>query len=222
MTNTHRYLALGLLLLAAASPAPAAEVEQWGVFELSLRGPATGNPFVETDLTATFTRDDHKVRVSGFYDGDGMYRVRFMPDSPGEWAYVTASNHPDLTGKTGTVTVVKPSPGNHGPVRVRNTYHFAYADGTPYFPIGTTCYAWTHQPVKLEEQTLATLKAGPFNKLRMCVFPKWYAFNRTEPPRYPFAGTPPNQWDFDRFNPSSSVTWKRASVSSATSASKRT
>ena len=86
-------------------------------------------------------------------------------------------------------------------MRVRNTFHFAYADGTPYFPIGTTCYAWTHQGDELEEQTLATLKAGPFNKMRMCVFPKWYAYNKTEPPLYPFAGTPPNRWDFTRFNP---------------------
>ena len=52
--------------------------------------------------------------------------------------------------------------------------------GTPYFPVGTTCYAWTHQPAPVEEQTLATLKAAPFNKLRMCVLPKWYAYNRTE------------------------------------------
>jgi hypothetical protein len=35
----------------------------------------------------------------------------------------------------------------------------------------------------------------------MCVFPKWYSYNRNEPPRYPFAGTPPAKWDFTRFNP---------------------
>lgn len=28
---------------------------------------------------------------------------------------------------------------------VRHTYHFGYADGTPYCPVGTTCYAWAHQ-----------------------------------------------------------------------------
>ena len=223
-----RRLTLALLLFAAASPAPAslpqpaqaslracrrlavsqearlaaeAEIGQWGLFELALRGPAGGNPFVDVELSATFAQGDRKVRVSGFYDGDGTYKVRFMPESPGEWTYTTASNRADLDGKTGKLTVAKPSPANHGPVRVRNTYHFAYADGTPYFPVGTTCYAWTHQPAKLEEQTLATLKAGPFNKLRMCVFPKWYAYNKTEPARYPFAGTPPNKWDFDRFDP---------------------
>jgi hypothetical protein len=102
---------------------------------------------------------------------------------------------------------------------VRNTFHFAHADGTPYFPVGTTCYAWTHQGEALEAQTLATLKTGPFNKLRFCVFPKRYAYNQNEPPLYPFAGergrvsapserprgadaTPlANRWDLTRFNP---------------------
>src|SRR5262249_3305345 len=134
-------------------------------------------------------------------DGDGVYRVRFMPEAQGEWQYETKSNRAELNGKKGAFTATRPSAGNHGPMRVRNTYHFAYADGTPFFPIGTTCYAWMHQDERLQEQTLATLKAGPFNKLRACVFPKWYAYNRTEPTLYPFVGKPPNAWDFSRFNP---------------------
>src|SRR5437868_53526 len=126
MTCTLRFLGAGLLLFAAVSPALAVEVEQWGLFELSLRGPAGGNPFVDVELTATFVQGDRQVRVSGFYDGDGTYRVRYMPESAGEWTYTTRSNRPDLDGKAGKMTVVRPSPGNHGPVRVRNTYHFAY------------------------------------------------------------------------------------------------
>ena len=35
----------------------------------------------------------------------------------------------------------------------------------------------------------------------MCVFPKNYAFNSNDPHRYPFEGTPPNKWDFTRFDP---------------------
>jgi hypothetical protein len=198
-----RLLLAGLLVVWVVGPARAAE--QWGVFELSLTGPADGNPFVDVEVSARFTQRDRSLSVPGFYDGDGVYRVRFMPPTPGEWAYVTRSNRPGLDGQTGTLTVTKPSAGNHGPVRVRNTYHFAYADGTAYFPVGTTCYAWTHQDEPLQEQTLATLKGGPFNKLRMCVFPKWYAFNTTEPPRYPFVArgdaTPAARWDHERFNP---------------------
>lgn len=176
-------------------------VEQWDIFELTLTGPADGNPFVEVDLFATFTRPGRRQRVRGFYDGDGTYRVRFMPDRPGEWDYRTESNRGALDGHRGRF-VCDPAAGrNHGPVRVANTFHFAYEDGTPYRPSGTTCYAWTHQGEALERQTLETLKASPFNKVRMCVFPKHYAFNADEPPRYPFEGTPPQTWDTTRFNP---------------------
>lgn len=75
---------------------------------------------------------------------------------------------------------------NHGPVSVYDTYHFAYADGTPHYFIGATCYTWTHQGDALEEQMLVTLRDTPFNKLRMCVFPKHFMFNTNEPEHYPF------------------------------------
>jgi hypothetical protein len=195
---------LGLWLSGwAAAPAAASQatVEQWGLHEITLQGPAGGNPFLEVALSARFSRGDQALTVRGFYDGDGAYRIRFMPPQHGAWRYETASNRPELHGRTGTFDVTKPSPGNRGPVRVRNTFHFAYADGTPYYPFGTTCYVWTHQGDKREEQTLATLRRSPFNKLRMCVFPNRYAFNQNEPALYPFAGTPPRTWDFTRFNP---------------------
>jgi hypothetical protein len=152
-------------------------------------------------LAATFTRGDREVKCTGFYDGGGTYRVRFMPDAAGAWTFVTRSNKAELDGKAGRVTCVEPSPGNHGPVRVANAYHFAYADGTPYRQIGTTCYAWAHQGDALEEQTVATLRTAPFNKMRMCIFPKSYLYNQNEPQYDPFEGAPPKDWDFTRFNP---------------------
>ncbi|BAS14759.1 conserved hypothetical protein [Arthrobacter sp. Hiyo8] len=81
------------------------------------------------------------------------------------------------------------------------TFHFAYEDGSPYLPIGTTSYAWTHQGDALEKQTLDTLAAGPFNKMRMCVFPKSYLFNENEPEFYPFEGSLAAGFDYDRPNP---------------------
>jgi hypothetical protein len=185
---------------ATSSSAPKSH-ERWSVVEIELPGPSGGNPFIDVQLTATFELGNNKRTVTGFYDGDGRYRIRFMPEEVGQWRYVTQSNVEALDGKRGQLTVVEARGKNHGPVRVRNTFHFAYADGTPYKPLGTTCYAWTSQDNELQEQTLETLAAAPFNKLRMCVFPKRYSWNENEPPLYPFAGTPPNQWDFARFNP---------------------
>ena len=88
-----------------------------------------------------------------------------------------------------------------GRSRYQNEYHFAYADGTPYFPFGTTCYAWVHQSEQMQEQTLKTLASAPFNKMRMCVFPKHYEYNHNEPALYPFVRDAAGKHDFARFNP---------------------
>jgi hypothetical protein len=178
-----------LALFLFASLAASATVERWGLYEIALNGPATANPFVDVRVGAQFRFRNRVVDVDGFYDGGGVYRVRFMPDEIGEWTYTTTSSAPALDGKTGAFTVVAPAAGNHGPVRVRYTTHFGYEDGTPYVPIGTTAYAWTHQGDRLEEQTLETLRAAPFNKIRMCVFPKNYDYNKNEPVYYPFPRT---------------------------------
>jgi hypothetical protein len=175
-------------------------VEQWGLFEASLQGPSEGNPFVDVELSAEFNCGDKKVNVPGFYDGDGIYRVRFMPEEQGEWTYSTQSNAKELNNQSGAFVCAAPAADNHGPVRVRDTFHFAYADGTPYFPFGTTCYAWVHQGDALEEQTLETLKTAAFNKMRMCVFPKDYIFNKNEPVHYPFVKDgkgPSDYWRYD-------------------------
>jgi hypothetical protein len=197
-------VALGAVLVppGRAAPDPAGPaVAQWDVFELALPGPADGNPFTDVQLTATFASGARAMAITGFYDGDGVYRIRFMPDETGTWHYETSSNCPELAHQVGSLTVTPPGPHNHGPVRVHDTFHFAYADGTPFHELGTTCYTWIHRPAVLQEQTLKTLAASPFNKLRMCVFPQAHNVRMMPPPRFPFAGTPPHDWDFTRFNP---------------------
>jgi hypothetical protein len=185
-----------------AAQAAQQAVEQWGVYEVALNGPTNGNPFTDVTFSASFTFGDTAIKANGFYDGDGIYRVRLMPGMEGEWHYVTDSSSAELNGKTGAFMVTKPTRPNHGPVRVANTYHFAYADGSPYKELGTTCYVWELQPEALQQETLKTLSIAPFNKLRFCVFPKRYTWNTNEPIMYPFEGIPTAHWDFSRFNPS--------------------
>jgi Domain of unknown function (DUF5060)/Domain of unknown function (DUF5605)/Protein of unknown function (DUF4038) len=190
-------LMIGIMAIAAvAGPtAPPPAVEQWGVFEIALHGPAGGNPFIDVELSARFRAGNQTLDVRGFYDGDGIYRVRFMPPSRGRWTYRTSSNRPELSNQTGALLCTAPSGSNHGPVRVHNTHHFAYADGTPFVLIGTTCYAWTDQPDALEEQTLATLKKSTFNKVRMCLLP-----GKAAPLFYPYQRDESGKWEKDRFN----------------------
>jgi hypothetical protein len=190
-----------VISLFLSSRVLAANVEQWGTYEVKLAGPKDGNPFVDVTVSATFQMGDRSIEARGFYDGDGIYRIRFMPPSQGAWKYTTKSNRSELNAKTGSFEAGATSAGNHGPVSARNRFHFGYADGSPFWPVGTTCYAWVHQGDELEETTLKTLAASPFNKIRMCVFPKSYAYNKNEPVYYPFEGKPLKQWDFTRFNP---------------------
>lgn len=197
-----------LFIFVAASPVIFAkentvrqQIERWGTFELSLNGPQNGTPFIDVQLTARFECNGRVVEAGGFYDGDGTYRIRFMPDAIGEWKYTTKSNCDQFNGKTGQFICIKSSTDNHGPVRIRDTHHFAYADGTAYFPFGTTSYSWCHQDPALQQQTLATLKSSPFNKLRMAVFPLNFRYTKNEPPYYPFERTSDGKWDFTRFNP---------------------
>ena len=129
-------LVFGLTLPPAAA-ASIDTVPQWGIYEVVLNGPTNGNPFLDVRLSAVFNNGSRSIEVPGFYDGDGVYRIRFMPDQQGVWHYETRANRWPLTKRLGSFTVTAPTPGNHGPVRVHNTYHFAYADGTPYYPVGT-------------------------------------------------------------------------------------
>lgn len=197
-----------------------AEVEKWGVFELSMPGKSDGNPFTDYTIEGVFRCEEECVKVDGFYDGEGIYRVRFMPSFERSYTFRVSGSFSDEAVE-GSFQAIAPGAGNHGPVRVANTYHFAYEDGTPYYSVGTTCYVWTHQSEALQKQTLASLKASPFNKIRFCIMPKHYDYNLNEPLTYPYEGTPmdhtvlnkenfnqytehisaENHWDFTRFNP---------------------
>ena len=197
-------------------------VEKWGTLEVAVKGPKEGNPFCDQWIKGTFECKNEKKTVDGFYDGDGAYKVRFMPSFVDTYTFKIESSFQTESAEevSGSFEAVAPSADNHGPVRVAGTYYLAYEDGKPYHCIGTTCYVWNLQNEKLQEQTLKTLEENAFNKIRFCIFPKHYDYNLHEPITYPYEGTPcdtselnennfaeyngcapGNDWDFTRFNP---------------------
>lgn len=162
-------------------------VEKWGVFELSFLGKCDGNPYIDYSIKAEFSNKNEQIITDGFYDGDGIYRVRFMPSFTGEYSYRVWGNCLDGEKKGSFfVTPVKEESNNHGPVKVIHEHYLAYADNMPYNSIGTTCYAWVHQPDELCSITLDTLQNSSFNKIRFCIFPKFYKYNEKEPVTYPY------------------------------------
>ena len=213
-------LGAGAMAAAWGSPGRAAAqarrsgkaVEQWGVFEVEARGPSGGNPFAEVTFGAHFTLGHRTVEAAGFYDGGGVYRVRFSPDTTGRWSYETTGSAKELAGRTGSFECVAARPGNRGPVGTAHRFHFQYADGTPYFPFGTTCYSYGFIGPPLDAETLRNLKAAQFNKVRMCLLPK--PLGQRQPVLMPFerlggaaavtqddAGKSKEQFDLTRLNP---------------------
>lgn len=185
----------------SAAVVPGVPAPRWGVIEVRLAGPAHGNPFVDVELSAQFTRPDGTaVTAGGFYDGDGVYVVRTLADAEGTWRVDIRSTARSLDGVSVTREVTAAAAGAHGPVRV-DGLHFRHADGTRHRPLGTTAYAWTHQDEALQEQTLRTLADAPFTKMRMCVFPKSYLYNANEPADFPFPGSLADGFDLERFDP---------------------
>lgn len=163
------------------------QVEQWDIYEVILNGPSTGTPFMDVELSAVFNCGDEIIKVPGFYDGSGIYRIRFSPDNTGDWSYQTESNVAELSNRKGKFQCVPPSGKNHGPMKIVNTFYLQYADGTPFYAVGTTAYQWTSVKQKIQAKTLQTLAEAPFNKIRMCVFPKNYRYgNDSEPWMHPF------------------------------------
>lgn len=197
-----RAISLSLMAMMAATAGAgnnSGVVEQWRIFELAMPGSKADNPFTDTQLSAQFVQGSDTVNVKGFYDGDGIYKVRFMPSTPGNWKYSTRSNDKKLNNRKGSLRCTPAKSGNHGMVKT-DSLRFRYSDGEPYIPVGTTCYAWVHQPEELKAQTVETLGEGYFNKMRMCIFPKSYDWNHNEPEYYPFEGKT-GSWDYTRFNP---------------------
>ncbi len=196
-----RRLIVAVALLSFFCLSAQNKVEKWHMYEIVLKGETKGNPFTDVQLKAKFVNGENMKIVSGFYDGNGMYKIRFMPPATGTWTYVTLSNRKSLQAKKGKFECVANTANNHGPVVVKDTFNFAYTDGKAYYPFGTTCYAWVHQGDSLAEVTLKTLSKGYFNKMRMCIFPKDYDWNKKEPLLYPFEGKPLTNWDYTRLNP---------------------
>ena len=167
-------------------------MRQYETFELRLTGEKRETDWADIDLKAVFSCEGETKAVRGFYDGNGTYVIRFLPRKTGEYTW-TVSGIIQAEGHA----ICEPAAGNHGVVRAEGT-HFVFDDGTPFVPFGTTVYALASQDDDLVRETLASLKAGPFNKVRMCVFPKHYDYNSNEPPLYAFEKNPDGSWDVRR------------------------
>lgn len=158
---------------------------QYEMMELSFHGPQPQGSEASVDLCAVFVHGENTTRVKGFYAGSGIYKVRFLPLETGTYTYIVSG----VVSAQGSFEAEPARAGKHGPVHAEGI-HLRHADGSWYFGFGTTVYALAHQDDALTEQTFETLAHAPFNKVRMCVFPKHYNYNLNDPKYFPFETFP--------------------------------
>jgi hypothetical protein len=167
-------------------------MQQYSMCELEFNGEKMTDNWAQVSLQAEFECGDIKYTVPGFYAGNGIYKVRFLPEVSGCFKYKISG----CIEADGTVEV-EPAGQSRGLVRAENC-HFCYQDGKLYHPFGTTVYALMHQDDALVGETIESLKNSPFNKIRFCVFPKHYDYNHNEPSVYAFEKKADGGWDVER------------------------
>ncbi|HHV10856.1 MAG TPA: DUF4038 domain-containing protein [Clostridiales bacterium] len=176
------------------------KIEQYSIFEATIQSPAPHNSHVDVDFYGIFLKDGQEtggIRIKGFYAGNGDYKIRFMPKEEGLWHFTLYLNSPDRVTESGTFECIRATGLNHGAVKPAGT-DFVYDDGTKFVPYGTTIYAWIHQTDEIVKETVETLRESPFNKVRMCVFPKHAIYNSNDPQLYPFEKNDAGAWDVNK------------------------
>jgi hypothetical protein len=149
-------------------------VEQWHPFEVELvDARAYDDPYHDAELRAELTSPSGAVSsVPGFWDGRLMWRLRFCPGEVGRWHWRSVcsdSGNSGLHARRGDF-VCEPATGDnplyrHGPVEpLPGTWHFAHADGVPFFWLGDTAWNGVLRAGQAEwDRYLALRKAQGFS-----------------------------------------------------------
>ena len=123
------------------------KVQQYGVYDFQLPSRTKHpNPFM-VELSATFTHESgRKIKLlPGFYNGDGVWVVRFSPTLEGRWTGLTDSDDPKLDArKLALLCVPNTNPAIRGQVRVdpKHPQRFVCEDGAKFIPLGFE-FDWT-------------------------------------------------------------------------------
>ncbi len=152
------------------------EVYDFLEFTAAISPPHPQNPFTDASIDGTFQTADGRKRckVDGFCDSEdgSLYRIRFMPATPGDYVYAIEYRQGGFKRVSGGTFHVKSS-ARRGPIRIdpNNRWHFIWeGSGEHYFFNGTTAYwlmGWRDD--KVIESSIERLHRLKINRLRVTV-----------------------------------------------------
>jgi len=83
-------------------------VQKFEPFEATMVSSAKHeNPYTDVLLEADIkTPDGKRIKIPGYWDGNGTWRIRFTPTRVGTWSWRTRSNDPELHSQEGEIECV--------------------------------------------------------------------------------------------------------------------
>jgi hypothetical protein len=140
---------------------PGYQAVTWRPVQITLHSTRSyQNPYLDVDLTATFSGPNGRVMtMPGFWDGGNTWRIRFAPPVPGTWQFTTSATDPanaGLNAQHGTIHAQayggQLAVYRHGFLYPsRNDRYLTYADGTPFYWLGDTEWDALIGQVRLHE-----------------------------------------------------------------------
>jgi hypothetical protein len=191
-------------------------VLRWEPHDYGFPSPARpANPFLISFAATVKGPGGLEYKTPGFYDGNGIWKVRVTPTREGEWSVLSHSSVEDLDGREYySVCVANTNPAVHGGLLVdrQHPHHFVCEDGTRHFLMGYECdWLWALDMGKpflnTLEPFLDKLAASGFNHIILNAYAHdtgWRKGNTGAddfgpPPLYAWAGSN-EQPDHTRFN----------------------
>jgi hypothetical protein len=138
-----------------------ADIPMFSVHEVTLKSEGDyTNPYKELIADATLTEPDGKTTrvLPLFWDGGSTWKLRFTPDRPGKWQWTVKSGDGNLNGRAGAFTAVRSKrKGATRPMR-DFPYHFERQDGSRFWFMGDTAWAFFHDSLEEEYDGAAALR----------------------------------------------------------------
>lgn len=144
----------------------------WATTEITLVAATSyRNPYLEVEVWAEFAGDSVTLRRPAFFDGDGVWRIRFAAPTAGVWRWRSQASvdDPGLSGVTGTVEVADTASDRrfqrHGFWRMSaGGRSLVHADGTPAVLVADTAWALPWRATETDvAQYAADRRAKGFN-----------------------------------------------------------
>lgn len=199
-------LAVAILLPACHAQKPVENVgtvARWQPLDLVVKASIkSSNPFIIPFQAILTAPDGSQSVLPGFHDGEGVWKIRVMPHTPGRWTVTTVSEEAALDGSRFEFTCgpAAAASNQHGRLRVdvENPHHFVFEDGSRFFMMAYECdWLWAldtgDNTMPRTKQFLDRISSHGFNSVIVNAFAldtKWRSGKTADDDYGPPAMTP--------------------------------